>query len=56
VVGARVRVAVKARGRWRAVGHPEPVPRWASGARVALTVRGPAAARAQFDWLSIDPR
>ena len=28
----------------------------ASGARVALTVRGPAGARAEFESLSIDPR
>jgi xylan 1,4-beta-xylosidase len=39
VAGERVRVAVRVRGRWRAVGRPQPPPRWASGARVALRVR-----------------
>jgi len=51
-----VTLALRARGRWRTVGAPQPLPRWASGARVALTVRGPAGARAAFESLSIDPR
>jgi xylan 1,4-beta-xylosidase len=55
-VGRRVTLALRARGRWRTVGAPQPLPRWASGARVALTVRGPAGARAAFESLSIDPR
>ena len=55
-VGSRVTLALRTRGKWRPVGAPQPLPRWASGARVALTVRGPAGARAQFDSLSIDPR
>jgi xylan 1,4-beta-xylosidase len=55
-VGERVRLAIKTRGPWRAVGPPQPLPRWASGARVALTVAGPPDARGQFDSLSIDPR
>jgi hypothetical protein len=55
-VGERVRLAVKTRGPWRAVGPPQPLPRWASGARVALTVAGPPGARGRFDSLSIDPR
>ena len=37
--GARVTTAIRVRGRWRAVGRPQPPPRWASGARLALTVR-----------------
>jgi xylan 1,4-beta-xylosidase len=55
-VGDDVRLAVRARGRWRAVGDPQPLPRWASGPRAALTVAGPPGARAEFDSLSIDPR
>jgi hypothetical protein len=55
-VDQQVTLAIKVRGRWHPVGAPQPLPRWASGARVALTVRGPARARAQFDSLSIDPR
>jgi GH43 family beta-xylosidase len=38
-VGRSVRPAIRFRGRWRSVGPPQPVPRWASGARVALSVR-----------------
>ena len=34
----------------------QPPPRWSSGPRVALRVSGPAAARASFDRLWIDPR
>jgi xylan 1,4-beta-xylosidase len=37
--GERVGVGVRVRGRWRRVGRPQPPPRWASGARVALSVR-----------------
>jgi hypothetical protein len=37
-VGDRVTTAIRFRGRWRAVGRRQPPPRWASGARVALTV------------------
>jgi xylan 1,4-beta-xylosidase len=55
-VGQHVTLAVRTRGRWRTLGAPQPLPRWASGARVALTVRGPATARAAFDSLSIEPR
>jgi GH43 family beta-xylosidase len=55
-VGRQVTLALKLRGRWQRVGAPQPLPRWASGARVALTVRGPAGARAEFESLSIDPR
>ena len=40
VTGARVRGSVRVRGRWRPVGSPQPPPRWAGGARVALTVGG----------------
>jgi hypothetical protein len=54
-VGAHVRLAVRAGGRWRAVGGPQPLPRWASGPRAALTVAGPRGARAEFDSLAIDP-
>lgn len=39
VAGRHVRVALRVRGRWRRVGRPQPPPRWASGARVALSVR-----------------
>jgi GH43 family beta-xylosidase len=38
-VDDRVRVAIRVRGRWRSVGPLQPPPRWASGARLALTVR-----------------
>jgi xylan 1,4-beta-xylosidase len=55
-VGAHVRLAVRAGGRWRAVGGPQPLPRWASGPRAALTVAGPPGARAEFESLSIEPR
>lgn len=37
--GQRVGVDVRVRGRWRRVGRPQPPPRWASGARLALSVR-----------------
>jgi xylan 1,4-beta-xylosidase len=52
-VGATVRLAVHVRGRWRAVGRRQPVPRWASGARVALTARGRHGRAAHFDSLSV---
>ena len=55
-VGTHVRLAVRARGRWRAVGGPQPLPNWAAGPRAALTVGGPPGARAAFDSLSITPR
>jgi hypothetical protein len=55
-VGARVRLAVRVRGRWRAVGAPQPLPRWAGGAHAGLSVGGPAGARAEFDSLTIEPR
>jgi xylan 1,4-beta-xylosidase len=55
-VGRHVRLAVKVRGRWMAVGEPQPLPRWAGGAHAGLSVRGPAGARAQFDSLAIEPR
>jgi hypothetical protein len=55
-VGRRVRLAMGARGRWRAVGEPQPPPRWASGARVALTVNGATRARARIDSLAVEPR
>jgi xylan 1,4-beta-xylosidase len=53
-VGRRVRLAVGTRGRWRAIGEPQRLPRWAGGARVALTVSG--AARARVDSLALEPR
>jgi hypothetical protein len=54
VVGDAVRLSLGMRGRWRALGAAQPLPRWASGARVALTARrrGPA----RFGSLSIAPR
>jgi xylan 1,4-beta-xylosidase len=55
-VGATVALAVRTRRRWQSVGGAQPLPRWASGAHVALRVSGPPGARAQFDSLSIDPR
>ena len=39
LAGERVRVAARVRGRWHAVGRLQRPPRWASGARVALSVR-----------------
>ena len=55
-VGSDVRLAVRGRGSWRRVGGAEALPRWESGPRVALTVRGGRAARAAFDSLLIHPR
>jgi xylan 1,4-beta-xylosidase len=55
-VGRNVKLAVRARGRWLAVGRPQPLPRWAGGAHAGLSVSGPGRARAQFDSLSIEPR
>ena len=55
-VGRNVRLAVRVRGRWVAVGSPQPLPRWAGGAHAGLSVSGPGRARAQFDSLTIDPR
>ena len=54
--GERVRLALRVRGRWLAVGRAQPLPRWAGGAHAGLHVSGPAGARAQFDSLSIEPR
>jgi xylan 1,4-beta-xylosidase len=54
-VGNRVRPAVRVAGSWRMVGSAEPPPRWASGARVALTVNGAPRARAQVDSLAVEP-
>ena len=56
VAGARVRLELRSRGRWRGVGGPQPPPRWAAGARVALTVRGGPGARGEFGRLWIDSR
>jgi GH43 family beta-xylosidase len=53
-VGGRVRVQLVARGRHRTVGRPQPPPRWASGSRVALTVRG-RRGTARFRSLAIRP-
>jgi xylan 1,4-beta-xylosidase len=55
VVGRHVRVAVHVRGRWRRVGRPQPPPRWASGARVALRVRARDRA-VRFESPAIRPR
>ena len=41
-VGEHVRLAVHVRGRWLAVGAPQPLPRWAGGAYAGVSVRGPA--------------
>jgi hypothetical protein len=38
-VGRSVRLAIWSRDRWRPVGARQPVPRWAGGARIALSVR-----------------
>ena len=53
--GDRVTTAIRFRGRWRVVGRPQPPPRWASGARVALTVGAPGRA-ARFGSPAIRPR
>jgi len=55
-VGAHVRLAVSANGRWRRVGSPQPLPSWTTGPRVALTAGGPPQARAAFGRLWIAPR
>jgi GH43 family beta-xylosidase len=52
----RIRIAVRAGNGWRRLGAAQPPPRWTSGPRVGLRVSGPAAARASFDRLWIDPR
>jgi GH43 family beta-xylosidase len=55
-VGQTIRIAIRTGQRWRRLGSEQPPPRWTSGPRVALRVSGPAAARASFDRLWIDPR
>jgi xylan 1,4-beta-xylosidase len=55
-MGASVRLAVRARRDWAALGGDQPPPSWSSGPRVALRVTGPAPARASFDDLWISPR
>jgi GH43 family beta-xylosidase len=54
--GDAVRLAVRIRGVWRAVGAPQPLPRWAGGARVALTARAAPGRPGHFDSLTIHPR
>jgi xylan 1,4-beta-xylosidase len=54
--GTHVTTAVRTRGRWRRVGGRLALPRWASGARVALTVGGGRRARAHVDSLTLEPR
>jgi xylan 1,4-beta-xylosidase len=53
--GRVVRVSVKVRGRRRTIGRPQPPPRWASGARMALTVRA-RSRTARFESVSVRPR
>ena len=55
-VGSAVELAARSGGPWRPVAGRQPLPRWAGGAHVGLRVAGPAAARAEFDSLWIDPR
>jgi xylan 1,4-beta-xylosidase len=55
-VGSRVTVAVRTGGRWRRVGGRLHLPRWASGARAALTMDGAPRARAEVDSLALVPR
>jgi GH43 family beta-xylosidase len=55
-VGGTIRIAIRTERGWRRLGGDQPPPRWASGPRVGLRVCGPAAARASFDRLWIDPR
>ncbi|HEX6651376.1 MAG TPA: glycoside hydrolase family 43 protein [Thermoleophilaceae bacterium] len=55
-VGHRVTTAIRFRGRWRTVGRPQPPPRWASGARVALSARGRLERAARFERVTIRPR
>ncbi len=55
-IGADVRLAVREGRSWREVGGPQPLPRWAGGAHVALRVAGPDGARAEFESLAVDPR
>jgi xylan 1,4-beta-xylosidase len=55
VAGKRVRVAARVRGRWRRIGSPQPPPRWASGARVALSVRA-RRHTVRFEAPAITPR
>jgi hypothetical protein len=53
-VARRVSVQLVARGRRRAVGAPQPPPRWASGSRVALTVRA-RHGTARFHSVVVEP-
>jgi hypothetical protein len=55
-VGRTIRIAMRTGRGWRLLAPAQPPPRWTSGPRVALRVTGPAAARASFDRLWIDPR
>jgi xylan 1,4-beta-xylosidase len=55
-VGGSVRIAVRTRHGWRALGGRQPPPSWTNGPRVGLRVSGPPAARALFQALWIDPR
>jgi len=55
-VGRKVRIAIRTGRGWQRLAPAQPPPRWTSGPRVALRVSGPAAARASFDRLWIDPR
>jgi xylan 1,4-beta-xylosidase len=54
-VASSVRLSVRVRGRWRTVARRQAPPRWASGARVALSVRS-RAGTARFDSVSVRPR
>jgi xylan 1,4-beta-xylosidase len=54
--GRTIRLALRTRHGWRRLAPVQPPPRWTSGPRVALRVSGPAAARASFERLWIDPR
>jgi xylan 1,4-beta-xylosidase len=55
-VGRSIRTAVRTPDGWQQLAPEQPPPRWTSGPHVALRVSGPAAARASFDRLWIDPR
>jgi GH43 family beta-xylosidase len=55
-VGTGVRVAVRTADGWQDLAGRMPPPRWTSGPRVALTVRGRSRGGAEFDELWIRPR